>query len=102
MYGRELIELEVVDSSGWEIGKVKDVIVDRNTWSVTALEIELEKSIAKEFQMKHRLSSTKVRVSVAHIQAVGDKVVLRASKEEVLQQAFVESASSSSSGQRKP
>jgi sporulation protein YlmC with PRC-barrel domain len=96
MYGRELGELETVDSSGWKIGKVKDVIVDRNTWRVTALEIELEKSIAKEFQMKHRLSSTKVPVSVAHIQAIGDKVVLEASKEEVLQQALVESPSQTS------
>jgi sporulation protein YlmC with PRC-barrel domain len=102
MYGRELSELEIVDSSGWKIGKVKDVIIDRNTWRVTALDIELEKSIAKEFQMKHRLSSTRVPVSIAYIQAIGDSVVLKASKEEVLQQALAESASSSSSEQKKP
>lgn len=83
---RELFGMEVVDSTGWKIGKVKDLIIDTKPWQVASIDIQLEKGIAKEFNVKHRLSKTRIPLSVNHIQAVGDKVVLKSSKEEVLQQ----------------
>lgn len=78
--------MEVVGSTGWQIGKVKDLVVDTKTWQVASLDVQLEKNIAEEFNLKHRFSRTHIPLSIDHIQSVGDKIVLKSSKEEVFQQ----------------
>jgi sporulation protein YlmC with PRC-barrel domain len=74
----ELINKEVVGRSGTIIGKVKDVIVDTTDWRVTALQIELEGQVAEFLHMKKRIGSTHHPIGVAYVQAVGDRVVLKA------------------------
>jgi sporulation protein YlmC with PRC-barrel domain len=86
MNAKELFDLEVVGSTAWQIGKVKDLVVDTKTWQVASLDIELEKNVAEEFNVKHRFSRTHIPLSVSYVQAVGDKIVLKSSKEEIFQQ----------------
>jgi sporulation protein YlmC with PRC-barrel domain len=86
MNARQIFDLEVVGSSAWKIGKVKDLVVDTNVWQVTAIDVELEKSVAKEFNVKHRFSKTHIPLGVSQIQAVGDRILLKSSKEEIFQQ----------------
>lgn len=92
MNAREFIDLEIVGANCWKIGKIKDVVVDPKNWQVTALDVELEKSVADEFSFKHRLSKTHVPLSVNHIQGIGDRVVLKSSKEELFQQVAATAA----------
>jgi len=75
---------EVIGSEGDKLGRVADTQFDERSWRVLALEVRLEKEVAEEHQLRHRLRKTLVFVSVEHIQAVGDKVVLKGSKEDLL------------------
>jgi len=80
----EIAGKEVIGSEGDTIGKVTDTQFDEKNWRVLALEVHLEKEVAEEHQLRHRLKKTLLFVSVEHIQAVGDKVVLKESKEDLL------------------
>jgi sporulation protein YlmC with PRC-barrel domain len=74
----ELFNKEVVGKSGTIIGKVKDVIIDPNDWHVIALQIELESQVAEFLHMKKRIGSAHHPINVSYVQAVGDRVVLKA------------------------
>jgi sporulation protein YlmC with PRC-barrel domain len=74
----ELFNKEVVGKSGTIIGKVKDVIIDPNDWRVIALQIELESQVAEFLHMKKRIGSVHHPINVTYVQAVGDRVVLKA------------------------
>ena len=80
----EIVGKEVIGSEGDTLGKVIDTQFDERTWRVLALEVHLEKEVAEEHQLRHRLRKTVVSVSVEHIQSVGDKVVLKGLKEDLL------------------
>jgi len=80
----EIAGKEVIGSEGNTLGKVIDTQFDEKNWRVIALEVHLEKEVAEEHQLRHRLRKTLVLVSVEHIRAVGDKVVLKGSKEDLL------------------
>jgi sporulation protein YlmC with PRC-barrel domain len=80
----EIVGKEVIGSEGDTLGRVIDTQFDEKNWRVLALEVHLEKEVAEEHQLRHRLRKTVVSVSVEHIQAVGDKVVLKGLKEDLL------------------
>jgi sporulation protein YlmC with PRC-barrel domain len=80
----EISGKEVIGSEGDKLGKVIDTQFDEKSWKVIALEVHLEKEVAEEHQLRHFLRKTLVLVSVEHIQAVGDKVVLKGTKEDLL------------------
>lgn len=84
MLTAEIAGKEVIGSEGDTLGKVSDTQFDEKTWRVLALEVHLEKEVAEEHLLRHRLRKTLVLVNVEHIQAVGDKVVLKGSKEDLL------------------
>jgi sporulation protein YlmC with PRC-barrel domain len=86
MNAKDLLQVEVVGAAGAHIGRVSDVVVDPKTWQVSALEVELEKSIAEEFHLQHRFGRTRIPLSVTHVQAVGDKIVLKTTKDQVFHQ----------------
>jgi sporulation protein YlmC with PRC-barrel domain len=75
---------EVIGSEGALLGKVVDVQFDEKNWAVLSVEVHLEKDVAEEHQLRHRLRKTLVLIRVEHIQAVGDKVILKGSKEDLL------------------
>ena len=102
MNAEDLIGLEVVGSTAWKIGKVKDLVIDTKTWQVTAVVVELEKNVAEEFKLKRRLSKTHIPLSISYVQAVGDRVILKSSKEEVFQQVAAEAQASEDSASKHP
>jgi sporulation protein YlmC with PRC-barrel domain len=80
----EIAGKEVIGSEGDTLGKVIDTQFDEKTWEVLALEVHLDKEVAEEHQLRHRLRKTLVLVNIEHIQAVGDKVVLKGTREDLL------------------
>ena len=75
---------EVIGSDGYKLGKVRDTEFDENNWKLRSLEVQLEKSVAEEHHLRHRFRRTRVLIHVDHVQTVGDKVILKGSKEELL------------------
>jgi sporulation protein YlmC with PRC-barrel domain len=80
----EIAGKEVIGSEGAVLGKVIDIQFDEKDWRVLAVEVHLEKGVAEEHQPRHGLRKTLVLVRAEHIQAVGDKVILKGSKEDLL------------------
>jgi sporulation protein YlmC with PRC-barrel domain len=80
----DIIGKEIIESQGFKLGKVSDVQFDEKSWRIVGLEIELEKDVAEEHQLRHRLKKTRVMVHVEHIQAVGDRVILKGVKEDLM------------------
>jgi len=84
MLADEIIGKEVVGLSGYDLGKVSNLQVDERQWKVVALEIHLDKDVAEEHRLRHRFRRTKVLINVEHVQGVGDRVVLKGSREDLL------------------
>jgi sporulation protein YlmC with PRC-barrel domain len=74
---------EVLGEKGRLIGKVTDGTIDETTWKITSLEVDLQKDVAKEFHLKKMFGTASVPIAVNYIGAVGDKVMLKASAEEI-------------------
>jgi sporulation protein YlmC with PRC-barrel domain len=70
----------VIGEEGWEIGEVKDVVVDMGGWQVKALDVQLFPNVAEEFGMKKLLRGTRVPIGIEHVKGVGDAVILKVSK----------------------
>jgi sporulation protein YlmC with PRC-barrel domain len=83
MMATTLRDKEVIGPAGKLIGKVKDGTIDDASWKLTSLEVELEGNVAKEFHVKKTFGSTTVPVQTSLVGAVGDKVVLKVSTEEL-------------------
>jgi sporulation protein YlmC with PRC-barrel domain len=87
MIAKDLIGKEVVGAGGWKIGKVKEIMIDRDTWAVTALSIDLESNIAKEFNMKKMWGKSDLTIPVGQVQGIADRIVLNTSKSQILEAA---------------
>ncbi|MDH2899853.1 MAG: PRC-barrel domain-containing protein [archaeon] len=83
MNALDVLDKEVIAQDGTKVGKIKDLIFDHASWTVSALVVELEKNIAQEFNVKKALSKTRIRISVHHIQGMSDRIVLRVPREEL-------------------
>lgn len=83
MKATELKDKEVIGEGGRLIGKVTDGEIDDMSWTLKTLDVELEGNVAKEFNLKKTLRSTTVPIATSFVGAVGDKVVLKASAEEI-------------------
>jgi len=83
MKATSLKDKEVLGEAGHLIGKVKDANIDDKTWAITTLEVELTGDTAKELHLKKTFGSTSVPVATNVIGAVGDKVMLKTSTEEL-------------------
>jgi sporulation protein YlmC with PRC-barrel domain len=92
-----LFEREVVGISGSILGKIKNLDLNEKTWQVESLIVELDPTVAKEFNMKKALRKTIVKVLVTYVQAVGDRVILKADKEKLME--LVASSRSASDNQ---
>jgi sporulation protein YlmC with PRC-barrel domain len=81
---KDLLDKEVIGSSGMTIGKVVDVDFETKNWQITAIEVDLVGDIAKEFGMKKRFrGSEPLLVSVHHVRAVSDRILLDTNKDEL-------------------
>ncbi len=84
MLTNEIVGKEVIGSDGFQLGKIRDTEFDENTWKLNSLEVRLEKDVAEEHHLRHRFRKTRVLINVDHVQSVGDKVILKGSKEDLL------------------
>ncbi len=84
MLTNEILGKEVIASNGFKLGTITDTEFDENTWKVTSLEVHLEKEIAEEYNLRQRLKKTKVLIHADHVQAVGERVILRGAREDLL------------------
>jgi len=80
----ELLGKEVISSQGQFIGKISDLEFDEKDWRVIAFSVELNKEVAEEQNLRRRFRKSRVSINVDHVQGVGDRVVLKGSKEDIL------------------
>jgi sporulation protein YlmC with PRC-barrel domain len=86
MYGKDVIDKEVVGTNGWKIGKAKDVYFEDNNWQITYLDIELRGNIENELGMGSvPLNHNHLPIATSHIQGVGDVITLNTTKEEIVE-----------------
>ncbi len=83
MNSQDIDGKEVLGSNGWKVGKAKDLTFDEKSWRVSSLDVELDRDVAKEFDLKGHFHKTHVAVNVSYVHAIGDSVILNASKEEL-------------------
>jgi sporulation protein YlmC with PRC-barrel domain len=84
MLTAEIFGKEVIGSAGFDLGRVTDLQFDEKGWKVLALEVHLHKDVAEEHHLRHRFRKTHVLIDVDHVQGVGDRVILKGSKEDLL------------------
>jgi sporulation protein YlmC with PRC-barrel domain len=85
MYTSDLMNKEVVGAEGWKIGAVREILIDRDKWAITALSVTLESNVAKEFSLKKMWGRSSITIPIGHVQGVGDRIVLKISKTQVLE-----------------
>jgi sporulation protein YlmC with PRC-barrel domain len=84
MLANEIMGREVIGSSGFKLGKISDIDFDEKTWKVNSLQVHLEKDIAEEHELRHRFRKTKVLIHVDYVQALGERIILKGSREDLL------------------
>lgn len=80
-----LFDREVVGNNGSVIGRVRNLDLNDKTWQIESLLVELDDNVAKEFNMKKALRKTIVKILVAYVGAVGDKVILKEDKQKLME-----------------
>ena len=84
MYGKEILDKEVVGSDGWKIGKSKEVIIDPNTWQITHLEIEPSEKLENEMGETLPFKHNRLPLDIHFVQGIGDLITLKAPKKEIV------------------
>ncbi len=87
MYAKDLIGKEVLGAEGWKIGKVEEIVIDKDTWAITALSVDLESNIAKEFNLKKMWGKSTFTIPIGQVQGVADRVILKMSKSQIFELA---------------
>jgi len=100
MLTKEIVGREVIASNGFKLGEVEDTEFDEKEWKLISIEVRLEKNVAEEHNLRHRFRKTRVLIHVDHVQAVGDRVILKGSKEDLLK--LIASATSTVPEERVP
>jgi sporulation protein YlmC with PRC-barrel domain len=90
MFTSDLIEKEVVGAEGWRIGKVREIVIDKDKWAVTGLSVALESNVAKEFNLKKMWGRSDITIPISQVQGVGDRIVLKSSKTQIFEIAKTE------------
>ncbi len=81
---KDVIGKTVINDDGFIIGEVVDYYIDVDTWSVTDIQIKIEKAAGKELSLKMPFfGSLLVLVEVEHIKAATDQIMLSLSKDEL-------------------
>jgi sporulation protein YlmC with PRC-barrel domain len=80
----ELTKLKVFDVNAKLIGRIQDLDMDPETLTISALILELEDPVSKEFfGSKPLLGKATARGAVDLVQRVGDAVILKSSIEQL-------------------
>ena len=75
----------MVGKNGFKIGKSKDVIIDKDTWRVTHIDVQLRETIEAELGMQGSiLSRSHLPLPVNSIEGIADVITLNTTKEELI------------------
>jgi sporulation protein YlmC with PRC-barrel domain len=100
LLGHDIIGKEAIEASGFKFGRIDDILFDEKTWTILALRIKLEKDVAEKHNVRQRFRKSYVTVSISHVQAIGDRVLLRSSNEDIMKlNTYSDSAKKDSSSQ---
>ncbi len=81
---KRLIDLEVLGFEGKVVGKVEDLIIDVNKWTMPSLVIKIRKDALEMMKMKKDLLfNTQLNISMNHVSDVGDYVMLEVTAENI-------------------
>jgi sporulation protein YlmC with PRC-barrel domain len=90
MASHQLVGKQIVSQDGFDVGEVVGFELDVESWSVTAIEVKLERGVLEKLNLERPMfGSQKVRLPIDRVGAVSDKVVLSVTLQDL---AFVESA----------
>ncbi|MFO8110255.1 MAG: PRC-barrel domain-containing protein [Thermoplasmata archaeon] len=79
-----IIGMNISGSQGREVGKVKDILLDTDTWGIPSLLVKVNKDIMETLDVdKPLLSKTKLSISMTYVTDIGDMVMLDTSAEEM-------------------
>jgi sporulation protein YlmC with PRC-barrel domain len=85
MMGADINGKEVVGKNGFKIGKSKDIIIDRDSWKVSHIDIQLNDNIEAELGMPSSiLSHNHLPLDVSNVEGVADVITLNTTKEELI------------------
>ncbi len=73
----------VIGQGGADLGQVKGVEVNTNTWSITHLQVKLSSKASEQLGFKKRFRSSTVCLPVSLVTAVGDVVTVGRTLEEL-------------------
>jgi sporulation protein YlmC with PRC-barrel domain len=81
---KDLIGKTVSNADGLLIGELQDVILDTDTWSISDIQVKVEKQTAKELGMKTPFfGSLLILLDVVYIKSVSDQVILGMGRDEL-------------------
>jgi sporulation protein YlmC with PRC-barrel domain len=83
MYSQELFNKEVLSAQGWKIGNLRELVIDNSTWQIKYIEVTLNKKVADEFGVKKTIGNVSLPIDTGDIQATGDVITLKISKEDL-------------------
>jgi sporulation protein YlmC with PRC-barrel domain len=81
----DLTGKEVVGLNGYKIGKAKDLVIDRNSWRVTHIDVELKSEIEQDLGMASSpLAHNHLPIDVSKIEGVGEMIILKTTREQLV------------------
>lgn len=73
----ELIDYNISDTNGKDVGKVEGLILDEENWGIPTMIVTIKKDTLELLDMKKSLlSKTKLGISMEHVENIGDYIML--------------------------
>jgi len=79
----DIVGKEVVTKDGVRLGKVVDLLIARDNWSIVGLVVQLSKQVARAMGFKRVIRSQRVSIPTGYVIGVRDVVALTVTLEEV-------------------
>jgi sporulation protein YlmC with PRC-barrel domain len=81
----DLTGKEVIGLNGYKIGKAKDLVIERKSWRVTHIDVELKSDIEKDLGMASSpLVHNHLPIEVSKVEGVGEMIVLKTTREQFI------------------
>ena len=75
LFIKNLLGKTVIDSEAKNIGKIKDMVMSTEDWSITEVHIKIDSAVKKELELGGFGSKT-VKTPTSYVQRIGDVVDL--------------------------
>jgi len=85
---KEILGKTVIDSEAKNIGKVRDILFDTQSWEILEIHIKLDSSVKKELELGG-FSSKTVKTPTKYIKKLGDVVGLSVAVRELVEECEV-------------